>query len=116
VCGFWVSGDFTGKLKGSHVHGPEEISTAFQESWIRSLLRSFESFLNSGPIGCGEPLNMTESTFGNDILADRLFHGQGKIRAYFHEFSATLYPLAESLMFPVVSCERMEIPMERSLI
>jgi hypothetical protein len=54
-------------------------------------LRSFKWYLNHDAAGCAGSLNMTESSFVNDIFANRLFYRQVKIAARSHNFAVTLY-------------------------
>jgi hypothetical protein len=70
---------------------PKKFSRHFKNCEIISLLRSFKWYLNHGAISCVGLLNMTESTFANDIFAIRLFHGQAKVEGRSHYFSAALY-------------------------
>jgi hypothetical protein len=47
-------------------------------------LRRFKRHLNQCAIGCAGSLNMTASTFANDIFAIRPFHGQTKVVVRVH--------------------------------
>jgi hypothetical protein len=72
-----------------------KFSRHFKNCEIALLLRSFKWHLNHGATGCAGSLNMTESTFVNDIFTIRLFHGQVKIGIRSHYFSAALYSQLE---------------------
>jgi hypothetical protein len=87
---FWIFGDFKGKLRDRHLQDLADIITAFQELWDRITFEEPQMIFESWIDRCAGSLNMTES-FVNETFAIRLFHGQGKIGACSHYFSATLY-------------------------
>jgi hypothetical protein len=47
ACDFWTFGDFKGKLKERHPHGPEEILMEFQDLWDKIVFEELQMVFES---------------------------------------------------------------------
>jgi hypothetical protein len=80
LCDFWMFRDFADfkrNPKDRHLQRPEDILTTFQELRDNITFEALQIVFESG-CGCAASLNIVESTFGNHIFTNRLFHEQGK--------------------------------------